>query len=167
MLYIDNRQGNIEINDELNKIVEKIIEFTLEKENVNLETEISLIFVDNDTIKGINYETRNINKETDVLSFPMLSYPNGKVYKEIYNNESFSYEDFNEGNLVLGDIVLSLEKAKEQSNEYNHSFFREVCYLCIHSLLHLLGYDHMKDDEKVIMRKREEEILNEFNIVRN
>lgn len=166
MLYIDNRQDKIEINEELNKIVERIIDFTLKKENVNLETEISLIYVDNNIIKEINYETRNINKETDVLSFPLLNYPEGNVYKEIYDNESFSYEDFNEGRLVLGDIVLSLEKAKEQSMEFQHSFYREVCYLCIHSLLHLLGYDHMKDAEKVIMRKREEEILGEFNIIR-
>ena len=68
--------------------------------------------------------------------------------------------------LVLGDIVLSLEKALEQSKEYNHSFEREASYLVVHSVLHLLGYDHMKDDEKIIMRKREEEILGKLNILR-
>lgn len=167
MLYIDNRQDKIEIDGKLNKAIEEIIEFALKKESVRFETEISLIYVDNSLIKEINGDTRNINKVTDVLSFPLLDFPDGKVYKEVYNNNSFSPEDFSEGRLVLGDIVLSLEKAIEQSEEYQHSFSREVCYLCIHSLLHLLGYDHIKNEEKVIMRKREEEILREFNIVRN
>lgn len=167
MLYIDNRQDKIEIDGKLNKAIEEIIEFTLKKENVSFETEISLIYVDNNLIKEINADTRNINKVTDVLSFPLLDFPDGKVYKEAKNNNSFSPEDFSEGRLALGDIVLSLEKAIEQSKEYQHSFSREVCYLCIHSLLHLLGYDHIKNEDKAIMRKREEEILREFNIVRN
>ncbi|SHI00465.1 rRNA maturation RNase YbeY [Clostridium grantii] len=166
MIEFEDLQSFIQVDEKLNHTVEKVIQFALEKERVQLETETSLLYVDNKEIKSINYETRNIDKETDVLSFPMINYPDGKVFKEVYDENSFYPEDFNEGRLVLGEIVLSLEKAFSQSEEFSHSFEREVCYLCIHSLLHLLGYDHMVEVDKVIMRKREEEILNEFNIVR-
>ena len=124
------------------------------------------LFVDNDEIREINNETRNIDRETDVLSFPMLDYEDKKVFKEIYKGYEFSQSDFDGDELVLGDIVLSLEKALEQSREFNHSFEREASYLVVHSVLHLLGYDHMVDEDKVIMRKREEEILNKLNITR-
>ncbi|EET87286.1 protein of unknown function UPF0054 [Clostridium carboxidivorans P7] len=117
-------------------------------------------------IKEINKENRNIDKVTDVLSFPMLDYEKGKVFKDTYKDFNFSHVDLDEGSLVLGDIVLSLEKAKEQSLEFNHSFIREVVYLTIHSVLHLLGYDHMEEDEKSIMRKREEQILEKFHLTR-
>ena len=93
----------------------------------------------------------------------MLNYPKGKVFKEVYVNYEFEQSDLDDGNLVLGDIALSLEKAKEQSIEFGHSFLREASYLTVHSVLHLLGYDHMEEDEKEIMRKREEEILNNFH----
>ncbi|MFQ9615744.1 MAG: rRNA maturation RNase YbeY, partial [Clostridium butyricum] len=108
----------------------------------------------------------NIDRETDVLSFPMLDYDNKKIFKEMYKGYEFSQSDFDGEELVLGDIVLSLEKALEQSLEFNHSFEREASYLVVHSVLHLLGYDHMEEEDKVIMRKREEEILNELNITR-
>ena len=128
--------------------------------------QISLLFVDDEEIREINLETRNIDRATDVLSFPMLDYEKGKVYKDIYTNFEFD-ETFKDGEeLVLGDMVLSLERALEQSEEYGHSYEREVCYLVVHSILHLLGYDHMEEEEKKIMRKREEEILNKLNIKR-
>ena len=84
----------------------------------------------------------------------------------MYKNYEFSQSDFDGEELVLGDVVLSLERALEQSKEFNHSFEREASYLVVHSILHLLGYDHMEEDDKVIMRKREEEILNKLNITR-
>ena len=96
----------------------------------------------------------------------MLEYSENKVFKEQYKDHEFLPSDLDGEELVLGDIVLSLEKALEQSKEYNHSFEREASYLVVHSVLHLLGYDHMKDDEKIIMRKREEEILGELDIKR-
>lgn len=166
MIYIDNRQNTIEINETILENVNNVIEYALKDENVNIDVEVSVVFVDNEQIKEINKRQRNIDKVTDVLSFPMLNYPEGKVYKEVYKDNVFSPEDFDEGELILGDIVLSLEKAKEQSEDYGHSFLREVCYLTVHSVLHLLGYDHMDEMEKNIMRKREEEILDKFNITR-
>lgn len=166
MIYTDNRQEKIEVTEELVKELEHTIEFALKEEEVNIPFEISLLFVDNDEIREINNETRNIDKETDVLSFPMLDYPKDKVFKDVYKNYEFDETYMDGEELVLGDIVLSLEKALEQSKEYNHSFKREASYLVVHSVLHLLGYDHMEDDEKKVMRKREEEILGELDIKR-
>lgn len=166
MIYIDDRQNKITAGEELYNTIESVIDFALKEEQVVLPYEISVLLVDNEEIKNINQDTRNIDKETDVLSFPMLEYPEGKVFKEVYLNFDFP-ETYKDGyDLVLGDIVLSLEKAKEQSEDFGHSFLREVCYLIVHSVLHLLGYDHMKEDEKVIMRKQEESILGRLDIKR-
>lgn len=166
MLYTDNRQKKLEVTEEFINKLSDVCDFALKEEEVDKDYQISLLFVDNDEIKEINEETRGINKATDVLSFPMLDYENGKVYKDMYIGYEFdeTYMDGNE--LVLGDMVLSLEKALEQSIEYNHSYEREVSYLVVHSILHLLGYDHMEEEEKKIMRKREEEILNKLKIIR-
>lgn len=166
MIYIDNRQNKIEIDEKILETVKKIIIYTLQEEEVHISTEISVIFIDNSTIKEINKETRDIDKVTDVLSFPMLDYEDTMVFKDIYKNYEFDASYLDEGELVLGDIVLSLERAEEQSKEFNHSFLREVCYLTVHSVLHLLGYDHMVEEDKVKMRKREEEILGKFSITR-
>ena len=166
MLYTDNRQNKIEVNDELINIINEVCEQSLKAEEMNFPYQISLLFVDNEEIREINRETRGIDKATDVLSFPMLDYPKDKVFKEVYKDTKFNEIYLDGDELVLGDMVLSLERAKEQSIEYNHSFNREVCYLVVHSILHLLGYDHMEDEEKKRMRKREEEILGSLNITR-
>lgn len=166
MLYTDNRQNNLEITEEFINKINEVCNYTLLKEELRCPYQISLLFVDNNEIREINKETRNIDKETDVLSFPMLDYPKGKVFKDVYSNYNFNETYLDGEELVLGDMVLSLEKAKEQSIEYNHSYLREVGYLIVHSILHLLGYDHMEEEEKLIMRKREEEILSGLNITR-
>ena len=159
MLYTDNRQNSIEVTDDL-------IDVALKDEEVTIPYQISLLFVDNNEIREINNETRGIDKVTDVLSFPMLDYPENMVFKNVYKNKKFNEIYLDGEELVLGDMVLSLERAKEQSIEYNHSFEREVCYLVVHSILHLLGYDHMNDEDKAKMRTREEEILGKLNIKR-
>lgn len=166
MLYTDNRQNKIEVNEDLVNIINEVCEKSLMAEEMNIPYQISLLFVDNEEIRSINKETRGIDKATDVLSFPMLDYPKDKVFKDVYKNTKFNEIYLDGDELVLGDMVLSLERAKEQSLEYNHSFNREVCYLVVHSILHLLGYDHMEDEEKKIMRKREEKILESLNITR-
>lgn len=166
MIFIDNRQNKIEVTEELENTIETVIEHALREEKVEVSCEISIIFIDNEEIRDINRENRNIDRVTDVLSFPMLNYPKGKVFKEVYFGYEFEPSDLDDGNLVLGDIALSLEKAKEQSVEFGHSFLREASYLTVHSVLHLLGYDHMEEEEKEIMRKREEEILNKFALTR-
>lgn len=166
MIYIDNRQASIMVDERLENLLEKTIEFTLSEEGVNQNIQISIIIVDNKEIAEINNEFRGINKATDVLSFPMLEFPEHRVFKEVYKGKEFddSYMDGEE--LVLGDMAISLEKAREQCEEYGHSYEREVAYLTVHSILHLLGYDHMEDEDKIIMRNREEDILNKLNIKR-
>lgn len=166
MILLDDRQVKININDSFVKSIEEVIDFALKSEKLLLDYEVSIIFVDNHKIREINKEFRNIDVETDVLSFPMLEYPKGKVYKDIYTHSKLEDSFFDEGKLVIGDIAISLEKALEQSEEFGHSFERETAYLTVHSILHLLGYDHIMEDEKEIMRKREEEILNNFNLNR-
>lgn len=166
MIYVDNRQKKINITDEEVEELKKVILCALKEEEVEVPTEISLVFVDNEEIREINNDTRNIDRETDVLSFPMLDYEDKKVFKEMYKNYDFDVTYRDGEDIVLGDIVLSLEKALEQSKEYNHSFQREASYLVVHSVLHLLGYDHMVEEDKTVMRRREEEILEKLNITR-
>ena len=166
MLYTDNRQNVIEVTDELINIINEVCDLALKDEEVVMPYQISLLFVDNKEIRQINNEARGIDKATDVLSFPMLDYPENMVFKNVYKNKKFNEIYLDGDELVLGDMVLSLERAKEQSIEYNHSFEREVCYLVVHSILHLLGYDHMNDEDKAKMRTREEEILGKLNINR-
>lgn len=163
MLLTDNKQNKIEVSEGLTSLLEDIIDYALKYEGVKYEYEISLLYVDNEIIKDINIKHRNINKATDVLSFPMLEYKVGTTYVDHYLDFTFDQSYFDEGKLVLGDIVLSLERAQEQSEEFGHSFDRECSYLIVHSVLHLLGYDHMIEKDKIKMRIAEEKILEAFN----
>ncbi|MBS5305804.1 rRNA maturation RNase YbeY [Clostridium tertium] len=166
MLYTENRQDKLEVTEDFIERLSNVCDFSLKEEGVECQYQISLLFVDNEEIREINNETRNIDRATDVLSFPMLDFEDKKVFNEMYLNYDFD-ETFKDGDeLILGDMVLSLERALEQSEEYGHSYEREVSYLVVHSILHLLGYDHMEEDDKKRMRKREEEILNKLQIRR-
>ena len=166
MIFIDNRQDKIEVTKELETAIKDVIEYTLKEEKLIIDNEVSVIFIDNEEIRKINLKHRGIDKVTDVLSFPMLDYPENKVFKEVYVNYEFDQSDLYNDMLVIGDVALSLEKSMQQSEEFGHSFIRECAYLTVHSILHLLGYDHIEEVQKNIMRKREEEILNNFKISR-
>ncbi|MBX4258949.1 rRNA maturation RNase YbeY [Clostridium estertheticum] len=166
MILIDNRQNKIEVTKELETVIKDVIEYTLCEEKLSIDNEVSVIFIDNEEIREINKKYRGIDKITDVLSFPMLNYPENKVFKEVYINYKFDQSDLYDEKLVIGDVALSLERSKQQSEEFGHSFIRECAYLTVHSILHLLGYDHMEEDQKNIMRKREEEILKNFSLTR-
>ena len=156
MVIYANEQEKFEISDEITKMIEKCVSEALKAHSIKEETEISVLFTDNEGIKEINKEMRDIDKETDVLSFPQYEFEELGVIKK---QDGYPV-------ILLGDIVLSLEKADEQAKEYGHSFEREVGYLCVHSMLHLLGYDHMIDEDKAIMRAKEEEILTEIGLTR-
>lgn len=166
MIFIDNRQDKIEVTKQLETAIKDVIEYTLKEEKLIIDNEVSVILIDNEEIREINLKHRGIDKVTDVLSFPMLDYPENKVFKDVYVNYKFDQSDLYDGMLVIGDVALSLEKSMQQSEEFGHSFIRECAYLTVHSILHLLGYDHMEEVSKNIMRKREEEILNDFKISR-
>ncbi|HEY5563435.1 MAG TPA: rRNA maturation RNase YbeY [Clostridiaceae bacterium] len=163
-IQISNLQSIVKEAVILSENIQTLIDYTLKKEEVLIPCEISLVYVDNEQIRKINKKNRNIDKETDVLSFPMLPYEKSKVFKDIYKDNIFKIQDLDNGKLVLGDIVISFEKALNQSIEYNHSFPREVCYLLVHSILHLLGYDHMEEMDQKKMREREENILEGFDV---
>ncbi|KOF57018.1 MULTISPECIES: rRNA maturation RNase YbeY [Clostridium] len=166
MIFIDNRQEIINVEDKLLDKIKEIIDYGLKEEGVKVDYEVSVILIDNKEIRNINRENRNVDSVTDVLSFPMLEYPEGKVFKDVYSDYEFDDTYLDDEKLVIGDIAISLERAKEQSIEYGHSFLREVLYLTVHSVLHLMGYDHMEEIDKEKMRAREEEILNRFGISR-
>lgn len=127
----------------LRMLVRRAIERTLEYEGVKNPCELSVTFTDNEGIHALNKEYRGIDRPTDVLSFPQIN-----------------YEDGEKAEGALGDIVLSLERAEEQAREFGHSFERECAFLCVHSVLHLLGYDHeLSDEDDADMRKRQSEIM--------
>lgn len=145
---------------ELEEIVKKCAEKALELEDVGFDAEISVTLTDNDGIRRINAEYRNIDKETDVLSFPQFDFKTPSQFDE---DELF----LEEGAVILGDIVLSKDKIYEQAEEYGHGVVRETSYLTVHSLMHLLGYDHMTDDEKSVMRTHEEAVLSSLGYTRD
>ena len=141
---------NIEVNREL---IEKVIAESLRYENVSNNCEISVTIVDNEDINQINLKHRGIDRATDVLSFPLID----------FEKESLPTDG---SKIYLGDIIISIERAMEQAKEYGHSIDREVGFLTAHSMLHLLGYDHMVEDEEKVMFKKQEEILNNLNLRR-
>lgn len=148
-ILIDDRQNKVEIDEAIVESMEKAIVEVLEYEKEPLDFEVSLSFVTNEEIHELNKEYRNVDSETDVLSFPV--------------DQDFLFEG---GPNLLGDVIISIEKAVEQAREYGHSFEREMVYLTVHSIFHLLGYDHMNEDEKQIMRKKEEDIMTILDINR-
>lgn len=166
MISIVNEVEEEVLPENLAKDVEMTIGYVLSHEGVTYKPEISILVIDNQGIKEINKDTRGIDEVTDVLSFPMLDYDEGKTYQDLYTHHVFGPEYFDGEALVLGDVVLSLEKAKEQANEYGHSLKREICYLVAHSVFHLLGYDHMTKEDKIKMRDAEEKVLKALAITR-
>lgn len=144
---------------DLEDIVKKCAEKAFELENVGFDTEISVTLTDNEEIRRINAEYRNVDRETDVLSFPQFDFETPSLFDE---DELF----LDEGAVMLGDIVLSKNKIYEQAEEYGHGTLRETAYLTVHSLMHLLGYDHMEDGEKAVMRRHEEAVLDALGYTR-
>ena len=158
MLYTDNRQNSIEVTDDLINIINEVCDVALKDEEVTIPYQISLLFVDNNEIREINNETRGIDKVTDVLSFPMIDFEKESDFSHV---EEAVEDYFNPetGELILGDIIVSVEKVIEQAEKYGHSRERELAFLIAHSMLHLCGYDHMEDAEREVMETRQREIL--------
>lgn len=144
-LYIDNRQDVFEITEEIEEVIEKVILESLKQEGLDGDYEISLSFVNDEEIRQLNMEYRGIDKNTDVLSFPME-------------------DEFGLGLPLLGDIIISINTAYRQAKDYKHSFKREIAYLVCHSMFHLFGYDHLKDDDKEKMRNKEKRVMENLKI---
>lgn len=140
------------------EIIRTVVEDALDYENCPYEAEVNVILTDNEDIRAINLQFRNIDKPTDVLSFPMVDYDEPADFEHL---EDMPGDYFNPetGELLLGDIVISVDKVIEQAESYGHSETRELAFLVAHSMLHLFGYDHMEDEERAAMEKKQEEIL--------
>ena len=146
------------------EIIEKVIYECIDFESCPYESEISVTLTDNENIHRINKEFREIDRPTDVLSFPMVEYD--KPGKFDFLEESDSAFNPETGELILGDIVISIPKVKEQAEEYGHSQIRELAFLTVHSMLHLFGYDHILDEDRVIMEEKQRRIMDNLGINR-
>lgn len=140
------------------EIIRQVVEGTLDYEGCPYETEVNVVLTDNEGIKEVNQEYRNVDGPTDVLSFPMLEYDSPSDFEGV--EEQFA-DCFNPetGELMLGDIMISVEKVTEQAEKYGHSKERELAFLTAHSMLHLCGYDHMEEEERLFMEQKQREIL--------
>ncbi len=149
-VVIDNSQVKICIDDSINELIKEVILECLQLEKKGLDYEISVTFVDDEEIRELNKEYRDMDKSTDVLSFPL-------------EENEFDLP----GDTLLGDIVISVETAKRQSEEYGHSLEREIAYLTAHSMFHLMGYDHMSEYDKQVMRDKEKRVMMALGIFKN
>lgn len=146
-VYYDDRQDHIKITDEIKNLIEKSIAAVLKVENLDENVEVSVSFVGDEEIRDLNRDYRGVDKSTDVLSFPMD-------------------DEFIIDNRILGDVIINTRRVMEQAKELGHSDERELSYLTVHSILHLLGYDHMEDEDKREMREREKLAMKELSIYR-
>ncbi|MBE6694285.1 MAG: rRNA maturation RNase YbeY [Ruminococcaceae bacterium] len=153
MIYFEDEQSVVPVTYKLKMLMRRAIEATLECEGFENECEVSFTFTDNEKIHVINRDYRNVDRPTDVLSFPMTDFDN-----------STGAPIADEPMRSLGDIVLSLEMAQAQAEEYGHSFEREAAFLCVHSTLHLLGYDHIEEEDEAEMRAMQRIVMEKLGI---
>ena len=153
-IYFENGQDKIPVSYKLKILIRRAVEATLDFEQYGNDCEVSVTFTDNAQIKELNAQFRNINRETDVLSFPLFDYEGESEEPPV-----------DELTGMLGDVVLSLEQAQKQAKEFGHSFEREAAFLTVHSMLHLLGYDHETGEEdEADMRRRQTAILERMGL---
>ena len=157
-MQIDIEYLNVEPNEKYEEIISKVLNKCFEEENLpQNKLSVSITLTDLKNIRNLNCKHRNIDKETDVLSFPMFE--KEEIDTKVAKND-FQIED------ILGDMVICIPKVEEQAEEYGHSFERELSYMVVHSFYHLMGYDHMEEEPKKEMRQKEEYILKQLGITR-
>ena len=164
MTLFFEEEGALELPLDCEELAEKVINASLDYVGCPYEAEINLLLTMNEEIHQMNLEFREIDRPTDVLSFPMVEYDEPGEFDFLED----AFECFNPetGELMLGDIVISKEKVIEQAKEFGHSIEREYAFLIAHSMLHLTGYDHMEDEERMIMENKQREILENLQILR-
>ena len=165
MTFCVENETNQELPFDVEEIVNKVIEKALEQEKCPYEASVAVLLTDNEGIHVMNREHRGIDRPTDVLSFPNVDYETPADFSGIEDSIE-DYFDPESGELCLGDIVISVDKVLEQAKEYGHSPKREYAFLIAHSMLHLLGYDHMEPAEEEDMIKRQNRILDGLHITR-
>ena len=160
----ENESGK-DLGIELYEIAESVISPALDYMDCPYESQVSLLITDNEEIHKMNLQHRQIDAPTDVLSFPMVTYETPGDFSILEEDGADCFEP-DSGELMLGDIVISADKVLEQSAEYGHSVKREYAFLIAHSMLHLMGYDHMTEEDAAEMERLQEEILKQLNILR-
>jgi probable rRNA maturation factor len=166
MTFCVENETDKELPFDIKEVADKVINEALDYENCPYEVTVDVLITDNEGIHEMNREHRGIDRPTDVLSFPNVDYESPADFSNIEDREE-DYFDPESGELCLGDIVISIDKVFEQAKEYGHSPMREYAFLIAHSMLHLLGYDHMEPSEAAVMEAKQEEILTRLGITRN
>lgn len=163
--YVENDEA-YEFPFSIEELFELVAKTVLDEEKCPYEVSVNLVLTDNAGIREYNKNFRNIDKETDVLSFPGVDYDTPSDFSNVEEHVS-DYFDPETGELLFGDMIISYEKAKEQASQFEHSLKREVAFLIAHSMFHLCGYDHMTPDEAAVMEKKQEAILQKLHITRD
>ncbi len=146
-------------------MAKKVVEACMDYEQCPYEAEVSILLTDNEQIREINQEFRDIDAPTDVLSFPVIDYDTPGDFSTLEEDTVTCFHP-ESGELLLGDIVISIEQAKTQAKEYGHSLLRELAFLIAHSMFHLFGYDHMEEEERRIMEEKQKTVLSQLQILR-
>lgn len=163
--YIEN-ETEVEFPFSIEETAERVMEAVLEQEGCPYEASINVLLTDNEGIREFNRQHRQIDRATDVLSFPNISYEEPADFSLVEEQEADCF-DPDSGELVLGDIIISVDKVKEQAESYGHSELREFAFLVAHSMLHLCGYDHMEEEEAAVMEGKQRRILELLGITRD
>lgn len=162
--YVENETEEI-FSFDAEETAEAVCRAVLEKEKCPYEVQITLVITDNEGIREVNRESRGIDRETDVLSFPNLDFEREGCF-QIDEDREADYFDLDTGELILGDIMISADKVRQQAEEYGHSLRREFAFLVAHSMFHLCGYDHMEERAAEVMERKQEEVLEHLGIRR-
>lgn len=162
-LYFEE-EGELKLDLPCEELARTVIEAALDYEECPYEAEVNLLLTTNEEIQKMNAEFREIDRATDVLSFPMVDYEEPGEFEFLEGADEYFHPET--GELMLGDIVISKEKVLSQSEEYGHSPRREYAFLIAHSMLHLMGYDHMEEEERLCMEAKQRDILDRLNILR-
>ncbi|MGN9152066.1 rRNA maturation RNase YbeY [Bariatricus sp. HCP3S3_E12] len=157
-------EGDLELDLNYQEVAQRVGDAVLDYEQCPYESEVELLLTMDEEIREMNREFRDIDRATDVLSFPMIAYESPADFAFLEEDESCFDPDT--GELMLGNIVISKQKVVEQAEEYGHTVEREYAFLIAHSMLHLLGYDHMEEEERAVMEKKQREILDGLGITR-
>ena len=164
LINIENEYPGLLIPDQ-DQVIENVILAALDYEQCPYECQVQVLLTGKDRIHEMNREYRDIDRETDVLSFPASEYPVPGDFSDIEERDPMAFHP-ETGELILGDIVISMDRVKEQARDYGHSQKRELAFLAAHSMFHLMGYDHMDDEERLIMEEKQEKLLESLGILR-
>ena len=157
-------ETKIKLALEYEDIITKVVNTAVDTEDCPYDIELNVILTDNKEIKEINNNYREIDNATDVLSFPMVDYTVPSDFSHLEDDDTYFNPET--GELLLGDIIISVEKVMEQASEYGHTLERELAFLTAHSMMHLFGYDHMTEEERILMEERQELVLKTLGINR-